>query len=173
MGVGSTPIVSEAELAAIVEYSAEFLEASRYGELEDLQLMFSHPRLKDLIDFKTLVDEASHTSSLMYSAANGHADCVAFLINAVGVDVNHKNISGNTALHWAALNGHADCVALLIKSGADVMVANQFQKTAFDEAIARDKKDCCELLVREEVRLAGDADEEIEAEDMVLSSIAE
>ena len=89
------------------------------------------------------------------------------------VDVNHKNNSGNTALHWAALNGHADCVAVLIKSGADVMVANQFQKTAFDEAIARDKKDCCELLVREDVRLAGDADDEIEAEDMVLSSIAE
>jgi hypothetical protein len=177
MAVGSTPGLSEAELAAIVEYSAEFLEAARYGELDDLMLMCNHQRLRELIDFKTLVDESSGSSALMYAAANGHSDCVEFLLNSVGVAVNCSNSSGNTALHWAALNGHADCVDRLIKAGADVMALNGFQKTAFDEAIARDQKDCCELLVKEEVRLhqlsEGTAEEELEGEDMVLSSIPE
>ena len=141
------------EQAAVQEYSAEFLEAARYGELEDLKTIFSHPRLKELIDFQNLVDESAGSTALMFASANGHMDCIQFLVESVLVDVNRANSSGNTALHWAALNGHAEAVSFLIKKGGNVLAENKFQRTPFDEAIERDQKDCCEVLVREEVRL--------------------
>ena len=180
MGLGSTHGLTDAEMAAVREYSGEFLDAARYGELEDLQIIYGHDRLRELIDFRGLVDPDSHTTPLMFAAANGHLDCMQFLAEIVGVEINNKNGSGNTALHWAALNGHVECVHYLIARGADVMAANQFGRTAFDEAIARDKKDCCEILVREEVRLAGVEDngegEEIMMDDnarVVLDGIDE
>ena len=139
---------------AINEYKTEFLEAARYGELSDLGLMHGHERLRSLIDFSALQEPSSGSSSLMLAAANGHLDCMQYLIEKVSVSVNHRNKNGNSALHWAALNGHADCASYLIANGADVMAVNAFGKTPFDEAMARDHKDCCELLVKEEVRLA-------------------
>ena len=156
--------MSAAESAAISEYSHEFLEAARYGELDDLNLIFSHPRLKELIDFLGLVDSESGTSPLMFASANGHLDCVQFLCESVGVDVNQGNLSGNTALHWASLNGHSNCVEYLITRGANVLVENKFHRTPFDEAIERDHKDCCELLVKEEVRLNNQQEEDDEME---------
>lgn len=147
------------DLAALHGYKEEFLEAARYGELTDLELMFGHERLRELIDFPSLVDESSGSSSLMFAAANGHIDCVEFLANQVSVSINQKNNNGNTALHWASLNGHSDCVQFLISRSADVTASNMFGKTPFDEAMARDHKDCCELLVKEEVRLYGNGDE--------------
>lgn len=161
MAVGVTRAFTEAELAAVAEYSQEFFEAARYGELDDLKLMCNHDRLRQLIDFRNLSEAESGNSPLMLACANGHMDCVQFLVEGVLVDVSHKNLAGNTALHWSALNGHAECVEYLIRKGANVLAENNFRQTAFDEAIARDKKDCCEILVQEEVRLAkadGDVD---------------
>ena len=145
---------SPEEIAAIEEYSSEFLDAARYGELDDLKLMWEHPRLRELIDFKSLVEEETQTSPLMFACANGHLDCVEFLVETVQSDINHQNINGNTALHWSALNGHSPCVEFLISKGANVLIENTFQRTPFDEAMTRDKKECCEILVQEEVRLA-------------------
>ncbi len=136
------------------EYSCEFLEAARYGVIEDMQLMFNHERLRQLIDFRTIAEEETRTSPLMYAAANGHFDCLQFLIENVGVSINDPNTSGNTALHWAALNGHAACVSFLIAKGANVLAENKFGRIPFDEAMERDMKDCCEIIVQEEVRLA-------------------
>lgn len=161
MAVGVTRAFTGAELAAIAEYSEEFLDASRYGELDDLKLMWNHDRLRELIDFKNLSEAESGTSPLMLACANGHMDCVKFLVEGVLVDVNHTNMAGNTALHWSALNGHTECVEYLIRNSANVLSENNFRHTPFDEAIARDKKECCEILVQEEVRLAqadGDVD---------------
>ena len=158
--------MSPEDQAAVNEYISEFFDAARYGELEDLQVMFGHERLRQLIDFPSLIDESTGSSPLMLAAANGHSECVEFLSNTVSVPVNYKNKNGNTALHWAALNGHSDVVSFLISKSADVMAENIFKKTPFDEAMARDHKECCELLVKEEVRLLGPAEED-EAGDRV------
>ncbi len=155
--------LSDADRQAIAHYSAEFIEAARYGELDDLQLMFGHKQLCQLIDFPNLVDPESHTSPLMYAAANGCFDCVQFLINTVEVSVDRPNNSGNTPLHWAALNGHVEVVDFLISHGANVFTKNNFGQTSFDEAFVRDKKDCCERIAREECRILkerGDEDDE-------------
>lgn len=149
----SNSSLSQEELAAVKEYSLEFMEAARQGELDDMNLIYSHPRLCQLIDFRTLVYPDTGTSPLMLSAANGFLDCVVFLTETVKVDVNSSNQSGNTALHWASLTGQSECVDYLITKGADVLKENIFGKTPFDEAVARDHKVCCELLVKEEVRL--------------------
>jgi ankyrin repeat protein len=145
---------SAEEIAAIEEYSSEFMDAARYGELDDLKLMWNHERLRQLIDFKSLVEDETQTSPLMLACANGHLDCVEFLVETVQTDINHQNVNGNCALHWSALNGHSVCVEYLISKGANVLLENSFQRTPFDEAMTRDKKECCEILVEEEVRLA-------------------
>jgi ankyrin repeat protein len=164
MAVGHSTVVSPGEEAAVKEYSYEFLEAARYGELDDLNLIFSHPRLKELIRFQSLVEEETGTSALMLASANGHLDCMQFLTESVQVDVNYSNKSGNTALHWASLNGHSACVEYLISKNANVLAENIFHRTPFDEAIERDQKDCCELLVKEEVRL-NNAQEDMQDEE--------
>lgn len=156
----------------VQKYSEAFLDAARYCEDEDMsnmRCMFAHQGLCQLIDFKLLVDPESGRSPLMMAAGNGHLECLAFLLVEVGVNVNHQNISGNTALHWAALNGHVDCVSLLIAHGADVNLANSSGRTPFDEALIRDKKDCCEVIAKKEVELImlqEDGQEDVEEIDM-------
>jgi hypothetical protein len=154
MGIAATPSeLSQADSDAIAEYSSEFLDAARYGEKGDLELMFSHPRLRELIDFANLVDCESGTSPLMYASANGFLDCVEYLVEVVGVDINKANVSGNTALHWAALNGNPNVVEYLVSRGVNVMAKNAYGKSPFDEAFARDQKECCEIIAREECRV--------------------
>lgn len=135
------------------DYAEAFLDAARYCEDEDLnnmKKMFLH--CSNLVNFKTLVDEAGR-SPLMLASGNGHLDCVRFLLLEVGVNVNYQNESGNTALHWAALNGHCDCVDFLIENDANVSLANAAGKVPFDEALVRDRKDCCERIAKKEVEL--------------------
>jgi uncharacterized protein len=141
------------DAAVVAEYSQEFLDAARYGEIADLRLMASHERLRQLIPFSSLSEPESGNTPLMYASANGHTDCVEYLVVEVGCSVGSANKAKNTALHWAALNGHAEIVEFLIARGVDVLVKNEFGRTAFDEALVRDRKDCCEILAREEVRL--------------------
>ena len=169
----SSTCLSDADREAIALYSAEFIEAARYDEIDDLQLMYGHARLCELIDFRNLVDCESQTSPLMYASANGCIDAVKFLIESVGVSVTHANANGNTALHWAALNGHTEVVDILIAHKADVFAKNIFGKTAFDEAFVRDKKECCERIAHEECRILkerGDDDQDMEPRQAAVST---
>lgn len=136
-----------------MDYKQEFLDAARYGEIDDLCLMGRHEELKKLIDFQNLLDPESGNSPLMLASANGHLDCVQFLVTEIGVPVNYKNFAGNSALHWAALNGHAHVVEFLIANSADVNMKNTYNRTPFEEALVRDRKDCCEIIAKEEVRI--------------------
>lgn len=48
-----------------------------------------------------------------------HADCVRFLCQQEGSDINAQNISGWTALMWAAATGSVEAVQVLLECNAD------------------------------------------------------
>jgi ankyrin repeat protein len=56
-------------------------------------------------------------TALMYAAANGHRNAVAFLI-ASGAGVNIENDKGRTALDYALAYRHHIIAKLLLEAGA-------------------------------------------------------
>ncbi|XP_068611386.1 ankyrin repeat domain-containing protein 16 [Brachionichthys hirsutus] len=57
---------------------------------------------------------------LHYAARRGHLDVVAYLVRAVGVDVEVFNNDYKRPLHEAASMGHQTCVRYLLREGAQV-----------------------------------------------------
>lgn len=67
-------------------------------------------------------------SALMYAAAGGHPEVVAFLLGGEGVakaDPNLKHVQGGTALMEAATSESQVVVDLLLAAGADPMVRDK------------------------------------------------
>ncbi|BBN02101.1 hypothetical protein MPTK1_2g12800 [Marchantia polymorpha subsp. ruderalis] len=111
------------------EQTREFLEAARYGDLEDLQAIVARGIIVDSSD------EQGRTA-LHMASANGHLPVVQFLI-AQGADVNSKNAEDNTPLHYAAVNCHVAVVEQLIAQGSDASAVNKHDRTPLDEALGR------------------------------------
>lgn len=63
------------------------------------------------------------TCVLALASAHGDGTAVVLLLNA-GVDVNARNVSGQTALHSACTMNHPTIVQLLCAAGADVNVVD-------------------------------------------------
>ena len=66
---------------------------------------------------------------------------------ADGVDVNVKDIRGDTPLHVAASNGHKEIADLLITNGADVNAKSMMGLTPLNLASLRGHKEIAELLI--------------------------
>lgn len=63
------------------------------------------------------------TSALHIAAKKNHVKIMQYLADKK-VDLNLKNLDGNTALHFAAMAGNREAVELLIERGADVFARN-------------------------------------------------
>ncbi len=88
------------------------------------------------------------TSSLEQAVSRGRAETIKNLI-AKGMDINARNIRGQTPLHLATEKGNGDAVQLLLDSGAEVdAVAIDSGCTALHYAARLGHVDLCELLVR-------------------------
>ncbi|HEY0779153.1 MAG TPA: ankyrin repeat domain-containing protein, partial [Gemmatirosa sp.] len=74
------------------------------------------------------VTGADAARALIFAAALGHVDAVAFLLDR-GVDVRATDAQGFTALHWAAARGHAPVVAVLLDHGAPLDVRTVYRGT--------------------------------------------
>lgn len=123
------------------EDSLEFIECARYGELEDAAAY-----LHDGVDVNFC--DASGSSALHKSAANGHVDVVRLLASR-GAKFT-ANSSGNTPLHWAVLNGQTAVIALLMElydGSVDVLAKNAFGKSALTEALNRGDEDIARLML--------------------------
>jgi ankyrin repeat protein len=116
-----------------------FLDAARYGDLEDLKSMPS--------SLSRSFDSFSGNSALHYAAANGHLEVVDYLLS-IDADANARNSSGNTPLHWASINGRIEVVQKLLDHGADANVRNEFNERPFEEALKRKIPEICELLAK-------------------------
>ena len=92
----------------------------------------------------------SSSTALSAAVANGHQDCVAFLLER-GVDVNAADANGDTALIMAARLGCHDAMRLLLfppfGNGADVAQCNDEGSTAFHAACCRGDPVCVQLLL--------------------------
>jgi len=117
--------------------------------IEALQKIKSEAEMKEHINMFSY----SGGSSVMFSAAGGHANCTKQLIE-LGADVNaiaratpeyleklqkmiedgtykeeEPNVDGVTALHVAAQGGHTEVVDILIEAGADVTILDDEKRS--------------------------------------------
>jgi hypothetical protein len=65
------------------------------------------------------VNVTDKQSALVQAAANGHLDCVRWLLDH-GADVNLQHGANANALHCAAWYGHFEIARLLVERGADL-----------------------------------------------------
>ncbi len=93
----------------------------------------------------------SSSTALVAATANGHSDCVAFLVEAGAANLNGANPNGDTALIMAARFGRRDAMQLLLfppfGHGADVEQCNDEGSTALHAACCRGEPGCVQLLL--------------------------
>lgn len=65
-----------------------------------------------------------------WAATNGHDNCLAYLLDRQGADVNASNNSGWALVHCAACQNHVSCMTLLLEKGADPAITNNKGETA-------------------------------------------
>jgi len=90
--------------------------------------------------------EARPTKSLHKAAADGDLEQVKLHISN-GIDVNARDVKGQTGLHHAVENGRREVAELLIASGADVNAGGYGDGTPLLTAIFGDDVDLVRLLV--------------------------
>lgn len=76
-----------------------------------------------------------HINELIHAAMNGRLEQAQALLKK-GVDVNSKDLSGETPLMRAAWGGHLQVAKLLLEKGADVNAETKTGKTALQAALS-------------------------------------
>jgi ankyrin repeat protein len=64
-----------------------------------------------------------------------------------GIDVNARDMYGNTALMWVAMNGHSACIPVLIEADADVNAHTMGGYTALICAAMMGRSVCIPMLI--------------------------
>lgn len=86
-------------------------------------------------------------NALIIASAHGHADAVAFLIEA-GADMEAKHsINEVTPLMYAAASGHVECLKVLIAKGADLKAKHSNGGTALLEAATGGEIEAIKILI--------------------------
>ncbi|GAB5035308.1 methyltransfer with n-terminal ankyrin repeats [Nannochloropsis oceanica] len=126
------------------EVGNALLEAARYGDLEDLQQL-TNTYGKQRLAYR---GANGNNTALHYACANGHTDCVAWLIEQ-GVEGAPCNESGNTPLHWAVQNQHDEVVRILLAKldNVDVLIRNGFGKSVLTEGFAGKNQEILKMLL--------------------------
>ncbi|KAK8794514.1 hypothetical protein WA171_003636 [Blastocystis sp. BT1] len=123
-----------------MELVEQFVDAARFGELGTLQQMVQQGFNVDLKD-------EFGTTALHNASANGHLDCVQFLINSGSHLI--PNDSGNTPLHRAVLLQQIDVVKMILNkmSDVDVLQKNMFGQSAVDIAFQTGNESIIDILL--------------------------
>lgn len=91
---------------------------------------------------------ANPTDQLMKAVKNNNVSEVKSLIKQ-NININYKDVSGDTALIKASTSGYKNIAEALIKSKkADVNIKNKTGKTALTVAVMNDHKDIVKLLLK-------------------------
>ncbi|CAI9098650.1 OLC1v1035332C1 [Oldenlandia corymbosa var. corymbosa] len=118
------------------------VSAARDGDLQEAKALLDYnPRLVRYSTFGV------RNSPLHYSAAQGHHEIVALLIDS-GVDINLRNYRGQTALMQACQYGHWEVVQTLIIYKANIHKADYLNGgTALHLAALNGHSQCIRLLL--------------------------
>lgn len=118
----------------------EFLQAARYGDLEDVQACLAQGT-------SVSSQDTQGRTALHMASANGHLEIVRYLVEN-GANVNMCNLEQNTPLHYAVLNAHKAVVEFLILHGANVAAVNRYDRTPVDEAVVKGDSSLIECITR-------------------------
>ncbi|KLT21596.1 ankyrin repeat domain protein [Wolbachia endosymbiont of Armadillidium vulgare str. wVulC] len=79
---------------------------------------------------RTSVKGAFYQMSLYHAARSGNLGSVLYLVEEKGVDINARDVGGETLLHYAAKSGNLELVKYLVEEkGADVNARDMSNKT--------------------------------------------
>ena len=95
--------------------------------------------LSERKDKAAVMSSENKQKCLINAARYGSIDDVKKYLNDGTVDVNGKNIYGQTALHLACYEGHCDIVDLLLDHGADIEVRSSRDSTPLMMASRNDR----------------------------------
>ena len=87
-------------------------------------------------------------TALMGAVGNKHNSIVKLLLDQPAVDVNVKNIDGQTALHWAAYDNAEGARMLLLHKDISANVTDDFGNTALMKAVNNRKEEVLRELVK-------------------------
>lgn len=65
-----------------------------------------------------------------WAATNGHKNCLSYLLEIPGADVNAANNAGWALVHCAACQNNVECMELLLQKGANPAATNNKGETA-------------------------------------------
>jgi hypothetical protein len=86
---------------------------------------------------------------LLKAARDGQRLRLQYLLQELGVSVDHEDEYGLTALHYAAWSGYCDCVEFLMKKGAYVNAHSNNYGTPLCLAVLKGHLDVVKLLLEE------------------------
>ena len=70
-----------------------------------------------------------------------------------GVEVDNKDLNGNTALHYAAVQGAIQLTSLLIENGASAIVLNKKDMLPMHSCIFSDHLGCFKYIIEQTEKL--------------------
>jgi hypothetical protein len=86
-------------------------------------------------------------TQLHHCAENGFTTSVKRLLSIRNINVNVKDVYGETPLHDAAWKGHVEIARLLLENGAEVNVRDRWDRTPLHRAASQGNVNILHLLV--------------------------
>lgn len=114
------------------------------GETEIIKCLLQYDQqfVIDTLIERPVYTEEKRYSSLIVAVLKGHIGLVKGMLSKVNVDtINYQDSDGRTALHYAIKHDQHEMVKLLLLAGADPMLKNNKNNTAFDKYMARSHQD--------------------------------
>ncbi|XP_037415610.1 uncharacterized protein LOC119278357 [Triticum dicoccoides] len=97
--------------------------------------------------------DSERRTALHFAAAEGHTGVCAYLVQTLGVDVNPRDLHGETPLYISIKNGHVGTANLLLTNGADPRIKSLLGITTLHQAAIRGDLELVMILLENGVKL--------------------
>ncbi|WP_349967860.1 ankyrin repeat domain-containing protein [Wolbachia endosymbiont of Armadillidium arcangelii] len=97
---------------------------------------------------RTSVKGAFYQMSLYHAARSGNLGSVLYLVEEKGVDINARDVGGETLLHYAAKSGNLDLAEYFVEKGLAFNAKDKSGKTLLYYAAESGNLDLVKVLRR-------------------------